>query len=62
MKNVTDMSGMFNECSSLTELNLSNFNTNKVTNMSNMFNGCVKLKEIEECKNETILNEFKNKK
>ena len=56
------MSGMFNGCSSLTELNLSNFNTNKVTKMSNIFNGCVKLEKIGKCKNEFILNEFKNKK
>ena len=40
--NVTDMSHMFSECSSLNELNLSNFNTNKVklTKMSFMFFGC----------------------
>ena len=34
---------MFYECSSLTNINLSNFNTNKVTDMSNMFIGCGKL-------------------
>ena len=32
------MSGMFYECSSLKELNLSNFNTSNVVNMSGMFN------------------------
>jgi len=32
------MYGMFNNCSSLTSLNLSNFNTNNVTNMHGMFN------------------------
>ena len=31
---------MFNGCSSLEELNLSNFNTNNVINMINMFHGC----------------------
>ena len=31
---------MFNGCSSLKELNLSNFNTNNVTNMRGMFFGC----------------------
>ena len=30
---LTNMSSMFNGCSSLTSLNLSNFNTNNVTNM-----------------------------
>ena len=34
------MRDMFNGCSLLTTLNLSNFITKKVTNMSNMFNGC----------------------
>ena len=34
---LTNMSDMFYECSSLKELNLSSFNTNKVTNMSYMF-------------------------
>ena len=38
--NVTDMSYMFSECSSLKELNLNNFNTNNVTNMREMFRGC----------------------
>ena len=34
------MGGMFFDCSSLKELNLSNFNTNNVTNMAGMFYGC----------------------
>ena len=34
------MAGMFYGCSSLNELNLSNFNTNNVTDMSYMFDGC----------------------
>ena len=37
---------MFFECSSLKELNLSNFNTNYVTNMSHMFQWCSSLKEL----------------
>ena len=36
------MSYMFYGCSSLKELNLSNFNTNNVIYMSYMFNGCSK--------------------
>ena len=44
--NVTNMSYMFCECSSLKELNLNNFNTNNVTNMSDMFCGCSSLKEL----------------
>ena len=44
--NVTNMSGMFSECSSLEELNLNNFNTNNVTDMSWMFSGCSSLKEL----------------
>ena len=38
---------MFYECSSLTSLNLSNFNTNNVTNMSFMFSGCSSLSKID---------------
>ena len=34
---------MFSDCSSLTNLNLSNFNTNNVTNMEYMFFGCSSL-------------------
>ena len=37
---------MFNKCSSLKELNLSNFNTNNVTNIDFMFNKCSSLKEL----------------
>ena len=37
---VTNMSNMFNFCSSLTSIDLSGFNTSKVTNMSAMFNNC----------------------
>ena len=34
------MKCMFFSCSSLKELNLSNFNTNNVINISGMFGGC----------------------
>ena len=37
---------MFYGCSSLKELNLSNFNTNNVTDMRGMFNECSSLKEL----------------
>ena len=37
---LTNMSYMFFKCSSLKELNISNFNTNNVTNMNDMFSGC----------------------
>ena len=48
------MSHMFSECSSLKELNLSNFNTNNVTDMSYMFAQCsdeLKLKIRSQYKN-----------
>ena len=44
--NITDMSYMFSECTSLTNLDLSNFITNNVTNMSWMFYGCSSLTEL----------------
>ena len=37
---------MFLGCSSLKELNLSNFNTNNVNDMVGMFLGCSSLKEL----------------
>ena len=37
---------MFRKCHSLKELNLSNFNTEKVSNMSYMFYECKSLKEL----------------
>ena len=39
------MSFMFSGCNSLTNLNLSNFNTQNVTDMSGMFSGCNSLKK-----------------
>ena len=40
------MAWMFLGCSSLRELNLSNFNTNIVTDMARMFSGFSSLKEL----------------
>ena len=40
------MSYILRGCSSLTNINLSNFNTNNVTNMSDMFCGCSSLTNI----------------
>ena len=37
---------MFFRCLSLKELNVSNFNTNKVTNMDLIFSNCRSLKEL----------------
>ena len=55
---------MFSECSSLKELNLSNFNTNNVTGMGYMFNGCseqikMKMKSLNKFGQEAFFN-FKN--
>ena len=44
--NIRKINYIFYECSSLTNINLSNFNTNNVTNMSCMFLGCSSLKDI----------------
>ena len=41
------MGHMFSSCSSLKELNLSNFNTNKVINMKYMFKYCMNLETID---------------
>ena len=37
---------MFYDCKSLTNINLSNFNTQKVINMEYLFNGCSSLTNI----------------
>ena len=43
---VTDMNGMFMNCSNLRSLDLSHFNTAKVTKMDGMFYGCSRLTTI----------------
>ena len=45
--NVTDMYGMFSDCSNLTSLDLSNFNTSNVTTMENMFFYCTSLTSLD---------------
>ena len=45
--NVTNMYNMFYNCSSLTSLDLSNFNTSNVTNMYNMFSDCRSLTSLD---------------
>ena len=55
------MNGMFAFCKSLTNLNLSNFNTQNVTNMSYMFVNCESLKNYNIItKDNKILKEFDN--
>ena len=44
---VTDMSYMFQYCSRLTSLDITNFNTANVTDMSYMFHSCTKLKSLD---------------
>ena len=45
--NVTDMSGMFDGCSSLTSINLTGLDTSNVTMMNSMFSGCSGLTNID---------------
>ena len=45
--NVIEMRYMFDDCSSLTSLDLSSFNTEKVTNMYDMFDGCSSLVSLD---------------
>jgi surface protein len=60
--NLTKTDFMFYKCSSLTNLNLSIFNTQNVKHMSAMFSGCyaLKMKSII-TKDSKIINKFKNK-
>lgn len=45
--NITNMSGLFYSCDELTELDLSEFDTDKVTDMSCMFSDCRKIKKLD---------------
>ena len=45
--NMTSMNSMFYNCSSLTSLDLSNFDTSNVNNMNAMFYGCNKLTSLD---------------
>ena len=52
INNVTDMSFMFNECSSLISLpNISKWITNNVTHMNSMFDGCSSLSSLPDISN-----------
>lgn len=44
--NVTEMNGMFWNCSALTSLDLSSFDTSRVTNMGSLFDGCSALETL----------------
>ncbi len=44
---VTDMQGMFDDCESLTSIDLSHFNTGNVTDMQSMFAGCKSLTALD---------------
>ena len=46
-KDVTDMTGMFTLCQSLTKLDLSSFNTSNVTTMNAMFSNCSSLQQVD---------------
>ena len=52
----TNMSKMFQKCTSLKEVNLSNINTNSVTNMSYMFQNCTNLESIGDISNWDVSN------
>ena len=47
ISNMTNMSYMFSTCHSLTELDLSNFDTSSVTNMTDMFKNCSNLTSLD---------------
>jgi len=57
--NVTNMEGMFGECSSLKKLDLSNFSIKSIDYMNNMFSGCSSLVELI-CKDKLINKQLKN--
>ena len=48
-RNVINMSQMFNNCTSLVQLDLSNFDTSNVIDMESMFLGCSNLSKLNLC-------------
>lgn len=54
--NITDIKGIFQDCSGLTSLDLSGWDTSKITYMTDMFKGCNNLKTIrmKDCTDDTI--------
>lgn len=59
--NMTDMSGMFQNCSKLASLDVSHFDTRRVTKMGFLFAGCTKLTEIDTSRFQTgNVREFNN--
>ena len=46
-ENIENTENMFKECTSITEINLSNFDSSKVKSMDNMFEGCSSLTSID---------------
>lgn len=58
--NVTTMTNMFEDCSKLTSLDVSDFDTSSVTNMVSLFSGCSKLTSLDmsnfDTSNVTVMN------
>ena len=55
-ENVTSMASMFQDCSNLVNIDLSNFNTTNVTSMASMFQGCSSLEGILDLSNFNMQN------
>ena len=51
------MAYMFNNCSSLTSLDLTSFDTHNVTEMENMFKNCTNLTEIKVSRSKWVIND-----
>ena len=59
IKSITKTDKMFSNCSSLTSLDLSYFNTNFVKDMSDMFSGCSSLTSLNTI-DKRLLKKWKN--
>ncbi len=53
IKNITNTSSMFYDCTNLTKIDMSNLDTSNVTNMSKMFSGCYSLTSLDVSKFDT---------
>ena len=53
---MTSVGGVLEECTSLKEVNISNFNDNKTMSMDRIFSGCTSLQKVD------ISNFYNNEK
>lgn len=62
LKNVKDISYMFNDCNMIKSINFTGWNTSRIFYTSELFDGCRRLEILKGCTDEKLMNCFKRKK